>query len=645
MNGNNLEINVDNATVLDVKTESINSELDRQDKSVSVVDSNGNATRTSSIMMGYNRKGIVLNDGTYVTEEKLKEAILSAIANVTDGEVVVKRTGLKVKPEDINTLIDLVKASAGSIVIGNSSDKVTNQDSVEWGLRGNNGTTINKGVAFLGNRGIVLDSGEYINLEELQKVISEYLGIVVPNKEENVVAPPSFERTNLQEEIKELQSNDEPEELFGYVRDKRQSNVPVILPILAIINIASGFGYTTTEEQITHVDSSIGYETVGFTETQIHEENTVINNPNYKLGDEFTVEKGDSAYYDAGLREGTQKVMDETGFYREYKYEGEYRITGFAISDRDGHVLDYVQDFEETQAGYALFELEQKVANERGLAYEDMRIIFHLGSNNDHSRLGWMEVDYADTIPYATVEDIVKNVTFTTFFTGTQDDFDGEHITLSNGVTLKVTDDLGNLLYNGADVIGSDGQHYMIRDLNLTEKTIVDSVLTNKKLTYNINYPVLNASMLALFASILYDVKKRQELKNKNPDIFKFRDDERKHSFIHDFEKAREEYNKKNRFGKLLKRIFLGSSYQVLQNLNQEQIDELYGKILTYVGPQYQIGFEDTVEFHGGKIYIRYKDGRILDITDEAMKFVKDIGKDNPVSAKGMVDDEIRRGY
>ena len=621
---NNLQINVNGVTSININTESINKNQNREDKRVTISDGNGAEMRTSPMMFGNNREGAVLSDGTFVTAKNLRDALQQAIKSVTKGTVIVKKTGQKVNEEDINKLIDIVRREAGVIVVGESSNKVYNQDSAEWGVKDPNGKTINKGVAFLGNKGIYLESGEYISLSKLQDAVNEYLGIMV------------YEEKNLQSDDSEV----------GYVRERRNSNLYTVLPLILAINIASGFSITTVENKTVHVESSIDYETVGYTETEVTTEQTVVHNPDYSMGDEYPMEYGEDAYYDALLVPGTQIAMNESGFYTQDKYEGQYVITGFAICDKDGNVLlDYKEDFDEENIGYLLYDLEKKVHDEQGVAYEDMSIRFHLGSNRDNTRLGWILVNNADVIPYETIEEIIKNVTVVTYYTGVENNFDGEYITLSNGARIKVVDENGNLLPNGTGVKDEKGDYYEIRDLELTEETIVDSIETHKELSYSLNIPVLGASMLPLIAAILYDAKKRREAKKKNPEIYKFRDEAQKSSFVKDFENAKKEYEKKSWFGKMLKRIFLGSNYQVLQGLDPAQANELYTKIKNYFGPNYQIGPNDQVEFQSGKIFIRYQDGRRLDITEEAMKYIKDIGVDNPVDAKGMVDDEIHRGY
>ena len=618
----NIKIPLEDVTTIDVNTESINPGLAREDKNINITDAKGNTIRTSSMMFGYNKSGIVLRDGVFVNEEDLVNAIMDAINRIEDGEVIVRKTGEKVNEEALKSIISTVKKASGSIVISDKETNVKNQDSRYWGVTNEQGEVKSKGVAFLGNNGLELESGEYVNFEEVQSAVNIFLGLKSIDKDLPLTADDSS---------------------FAYVSERRKSALGIIPITLALVTLASVSNKTVeTPHYITTQDVEV--KTLALTETEVQSEERVRIDPEYALGDEYHVDKGDEAFYDASLTEGTQKVMDETGFYTENKHEGDYRITGFAIYDKEGNVLlDYIEDFDEENVGYKLSELEYQLSEQKGVAFEDMIIRFHLGSNNDHTRLGWIDVSGSDLVPYDEINTITNNVTQVTYYTAIEENFDGEYVTLSNGTKLKVVDENGELFKYETSVIGSDNQHYIIKSLEVTEKKTLDSIETHKELKFTVNIPVMSAGVATVIASILYEIKKKQQTKN-NVNVMKFQDDKRKQEFISDFEKAKKEYEKKTVFA-FLKRVLFGKNYYAMQDLDPIQESQLYDRIISYVGPNYNITSNDAIIFEGGRIYIEYRDGSKLNITDDVIGYIKDIVKGNPITAKGMLDDEIRRRY
>lgn len=99
----------------------------RDDRTVYVTPQNGEEKKTSSIMMGYNKQGIELENGEYVNFDEVSEAINKELqADEPNIVYVSKKTGKKIaKPEVIEELFkDVIAVSNGKILESNQ-EKIT----------------------------------------------------------------------------------------------------------------------------------------------------------------------------------------------------------------------------------------------------------------------------------------------------------------------------------------------------------------------------------------------------------------------------------------------------------------------------------------------------------------------------------------
>lgn len=108
--------------------------------------------RIGTFLFGVNFNKTVIDNGDYVSEDEVKEAIKKEINldNKDEQEVhFVDKSGNK---KNINEILESVSRASGRIVAGERNEKIKNQNGINWGVEAKEtGIYKNKGVAFLGN--------------------------------------------------------------------------------------------------------------------------------------------------------------------------------------------------------------------------------------------------------------------------------------------------------------------------------------------------------------------------------------------------------------------------------------------------------------------------------------------------------------
>lgn len=633
-----LVIQVDDITKLQLTSEEVKPEdsiQTRQDKGVVVVDKYGRMKKVSSLMFGYNKKGVELADGNFANADELLAAMQQAIDSLDKGTIIVDKKGKVLNPEE---LLQVVMETSGKIKIGDRAMGVTNQDSRYWSVTGaNSDIEHNKGVVFLGNDKIELKSGEYVSVEELLAALNDYM---IMKPKEVVV-----EQTVKTEERKVVR-------VVHKYKDKL-SRWLVLLSALLVLG--SGFSLKDNVQtievpvevqqqimQIVEADQlsygidgyELTYETFEQARKRIISQKTI--------GQDVYLEQGDTLYSNSHLT-GNKAVIGNG-----LRQEGNYQISGVSIVC-NGHIYDYHVDLSIQNPGFEIGKFINKVCEENNLDLNQVQIRVHFGNSQNHTTTGWISLD-----KLIKEENIEKQLVLekTSTYDGIVEDFNGPTITINtlNGTTtIKVTDENGNLLAPGSTVIGSDGKQYVITDLSVTktqiEKNVVVTetqmeqrqVVDGKKLSWRIQDCSLLigiAPLLGAIASTVITKKKNDELE-KNPTFFEFENEEQYQKFKREFEEAKLKYEKQSSFSKMLKNLFYRKEVDILQNLTEEQIQQLYSAIKS----NYAYSENDRVEFKNGRIIVTHQDGKTQDITDEVMPAIASIGKENKVVAEGLLEE------
>lgn len=642
-----LVIQVDDITKIELTPEQVKSveskQRERQDKSVVLVDKQGRVKKLSSLMFGYNKQQVQLADGSFANADDLLAAMETAISSLDEGTIVVDQKGKPINPQD---LLKVVEEAAGKVKIGERSDKVKNQDSRYWSVEGaKSDVEHKKGIVFLGNDGVDLKSGDYISVDELLKALNEY-----------VVMKPG-EKTEQEEK---------PEKTTVRVTKKYKNKLSKWLIILsALLILSSGFrlkdNITTVEVpvevkeaiavmveqdqldfEINGVVHEITYESLEEAQKRIISE--------HKIGDEVELKEGDTLYENSTL--GGQKAIIGKGL----RQAGDYQISGVSIVYQ-GEVYSFYVDLDVSDPGMEIGNYINEICEKNNLSLEDIEIRLHIGSTADNTRTGW--IDITELIKEESVEKQVVSDTpvVSSTYNGTEENFNGTTINIEtvNGIVeIKVIDNNGELLKPGTTVIGSDGQEYMIGELNLSTIEVQETqevtktamqeqeVVDGKKLTWKIQDCSLAIGVAPLIgaAAAAIATKKKNEDSQELPVLFEFDQEEEYQKFKREFEEAKKKYEKQSSFGKMFKRIFIREEFNILQKLNSEQIQELYSTIRSLNTPEYSYKQGDQIEFKDGRILITTSDGKTQDITELVTPMIAQIGRENPIETEGLLSSE-----
>ena len=159
--------NVDN---IDIKTESINPELDREDKKVHV-----NGKRNANILFGYNKQGIQLNDDLYFQVDEVKDAVKDALASVGENEIVTyKKSGKLARNCDVIREIMNEARKDSQMLISEGTENIDAFNKTVSVKGEGRDDFIRKGNFILGKE-MTLEDGIYITSSAIQKALEKFI--------------------------------------------------------------------------------------------------------------------------------------------------------------------------------------------------------------------------------------------------------------------------------------------------------------------------------------------------------------------------------------------------------------------------------------------------------------------------------------
>lgn len=452
----------------------------RDDRTVYVTPQNGKEQKTSSIMMGYNKQGIALENGSYVSFEEVSAALKSALSS--DGSNVkyaCKRTGKKV---DSSRLIEEIFNEA---VKQNSTIKLTedeamqNQHSAAVSLvEHSKGVTHNKGVMMLGNEPVKLPNGEYILAGELQRALADYVKLT----------PTVIE--------KEPEQKNKKYRVIDRIKKKLR-----ILPVIIALTgtLLSGFKMMPTYTNQTVLDSRVA-AAVEVTSREDKTDEQILEEAIEKVGTITTgskidmgegIEYHESSDYKYG---GANKQAEFGGKFRE---AGEYNVDYISILN-NGHIEQVKYN-----EGESLGQNLKETADRLGVSISDLESYIHVGGPVS----GWVSTDDLVKFQAGQIKQS-ENAFIENKLKGQTDNFNGNTISINdNGeeVTLQVVDENGKELKSGSLITGSNGETYRLDSLDTKEITTtkVEQVETGSHLTWSIHNINAETALLAAAASIV----------------------------------------------------------------------------------------------------------------------------------------------
>lgn len=465
----------------------------RDDRTVHITPQNGEEKKTSSIMMGYNKQGIELENGEYVNFDEVSEAINKELQTDEPNVVYVsKKTGKKIaKPEVIEELFKDVIAVSNGLKIS-EDNSIQNQNTARIAIEEYaKNKEHNKGVMMFGNEGIELPNGDYVLISEIESALENYVRMT-----------PS-EIIEIDEPTKGQDPKQKPKKEEKYrVIDRIKKKMTIIPIVIAIAGtLATGFKMepTFTTEVVQNDRTEAIYMVDELHEKSEQEliDEAVERIQDIKTGDKIQTEEGleyhESSTYKYG---GANKSAEFGGKYRE---AGEYNVDYISILN-DGKIVQVKYN-----EGESLGENLKETANRLGVSISDLESYIHIGGPVS----GWVSTD--DLVKFQvdkSLED--KNVILETNknIKVENKDFNGSTISIKeNGtnVDLKVVDANGNLLKPGSIITGSNGVQYRIQDYNLEQKLDKEEkqVQTGEHLTWSIHNISSEVALLSGAASLI----------------------------------------------------------------------------------------------------------------------------------------------
>lgn len=465
----------------------------RDDRTVHITPQNGEEKKTSSIMMGYNKQGIELENGEYVNFDEVSEAINKELQTDEPNVVYVsKKTGKKIaKPEVIEELFKDVIAVSNGLKIS-EDNSIQNQNTARIAIEEYaKNKEHNKGVMMFGNEGIELPNGDYVLISEIESALENYVRMT-----------PS-EIIEIDEPTKGQDPKQKPKKEEKYrVIDRIKKKMTIIPIVIAIAGtLATGFKMepTFTTEVVQNDRTEAIYMVDELHEKSEQEliDEAVERIQDIKTGDKIQTEEGleyhESSTYKYG---GANKSAEFGGKYRE---AGEYNVDYISILN-DGKIVQVKYN-----EGESLGENLKETADRLGVSISDLESYIHIGGPVS----GWVSTD--DLVKFQvdkSLED--KNVILETNknIKVENKDFNGSTISIKeNGtnVDLKVVDANGNLLRPGSIITGSNGVQYRIQDYNLEQKLDKEEkqVQTGEHLTWSIHNISSEVALLSGAASLI----------------------------------------------------------------------------------------------------------------------------------------------
>lgn len=465
----------------------------RDDRTVYVTPQNGEEKKTSSIMMGYNKQGIELENGEYVNFDEVSEAINKELQTDEPNIVYVsKKTGKKIaKPEVIEELFKDVIAVSNGLKIS-EDNSIQNQNTARIAIEEYaKNKEHNKGVMMFGNEGIELPNGDYVLISEIESALENYVRMT-PSEIIEIEDPTKGQDT------KQKPKKEEKYRVIDRIK-KKMTIIPIIIAIAG--TLATGFKMepTFTTEVVKNDRTEAIYMVDELHEKSEQEltEEAVERIQDIKTGDKIQMEEGieyhESSTYKYG---GANKSAEFGGKYRE---AGEYNVEYISILN-DGERVQVKYN-----EGESLGENLKETANRLGVSISDLESYIHIGGPVS----GWVSTD--DLVKFQvdkSLED--KNVILETNknIKVENKDFNGSTISINeNGtnVDLKVVDANGNLLKPGSIITGSNGVQYRIQDYNLEQKLDKEEkqVQTGEHLTWSIHNISSEVALLSGAASLI----------------------------------------------------------------------------------------------------------------------------------------------
>lgn len=563
-----IKVALDSLSQLSISQEPLGEK--RDDRGVVATDASGVTMKTSSIMMGYNKQNIQLENGEYVSYEEFRTALMESMAKDEQNTVYVcKKTGKKVDSSLLSEeMLQQIISETTSLRLS-ETDKITNQTAAKIEINEPKLKKIfSKGILMLGNIGLKLPNGEYVNAKEIEKALEDYIKLspekitittkpsvkvidhyeVEDRKTEyrrsdlylkskyNISDEGNIHEDDIIAEEHIINENDNKFEEVFYKVIKRYKKVvskeflALVAAIMLFLSMLKINNVSVINEKIEN-NSVIPYSISRIAEANENYLNSMIE---FSTGEKVELENGTEFYASSDHAYGGDATKGIIG--EGIRSEGEYTAEFFSFLHNGNIIAVQMNNNEDLQ------ENMERVAKENNVSIDEIEVHVHFGG----PVCGWVNFD-----------DIVNNVSSdqvqieSTTYNGVVNNFNGESITINTEkgpVSIGILDENGDLLKAGSVVKGSDGNDYQIDALSLDDIAITSNDISiEKELTFNIKNISLNdvimTSLATALASLIVRKKKKVMTEMTEEQILDL------------IEEARSEYDDDSEFSKAISTI------------------------------------------------------------------------------------------
>lgn len=313
---------------------------------------------TSNIMLGKNKYQTVLENTEYLSLKEVKKAIKSLLTFENGEEIYTRDTKERIAPEEVTERIIQNLKSRGELLIGTKNKKIRNQNTAKIFVKGMNQTDfIKKGILMLGNKGIELPCGEYINRDALEESLYDFI-ILKPKRKPLLKRKKSKKKWHLW-----------PMALAGTMIASMGFNAPHSKKIEEEKNKSSNF-----QEQVIEYTKE-----VPILENEEQMKERVLSQ--IEIGKSIDVKSGTTYYAASDYQYGGDNKKGMIG--AKIRPETEYTVSEFSI------INEGVIQKTETQIGQNLYETIQDCETEYAPNNENTDYMLHLSS----PETGWINVN------------------------------------------------------------------------------------------------------------------------------------------------------------------------------------------------------------------------------------------------------------
>lgn len=331
----------------------LSTEKQKNDKRVDIIDPFGRNVRTSNILLGKNKYNILLEDGEYIPLKEIKNSLKKFFDNPTR-KIVCKGTKKVVSSKEASEKIIKMLKNSGEILVGTKHSKIKNQNTAKVYVKGKGHSSfIKKGVFLLGNKGIELSCGEYINTKELDEILNEF---------------------TILENSKGCS--------FPFFKNKRRLKLGIyflISAMLASVGIFIGKGEKNSQKKYAFYQNY----NMSFTEDEpiMETEEEIIKRvtSQFQIGSKIEIKEGIKYYSSSDYMYNNKSISETIG--NEIRSEGQYEINRLAILE--GQTIISTSN----EPGNTFYDqIKDNLDNEEDLESFDYRI--HLTS----PETGWVNI-------------------------------------------------------------------------------------------------------------------------------------------------------------------------------------------------------------------------------------------------------------